>query len=150
MLCCSSSHIVGIGLRGYCPHGLKCWLYFPEDNCPFYRTTVFSHYAPKNCPSPDTELATICLVSLSSIALPGSALKSALSWSPPFTSASASSPVSELAGREAQTSQAWLQATRASTAPILPWETLMCSTCECREMAQRRSRASLRAAPTGP
>ena len=39
------------GIRGHCPHGLKCWLYFPEDNCPFYRTTVFSHYAKKNCPA---------------------------------------------------------------------------------------------------
>ena len=38
------------GVRGKCPHGLKCWLYFPEDDCPFYRTTVFSHYAKKNCP----------------------------------------------------------------------------------------------------
>ena len=64
---CSSSHIVGIGLRGSCPHGLKCWLYFPEDNCPFYRTTVFSHYAPKNCPSPDTKLPTLCLVRLASL-----------------------------------------------------------------------------------
>ena len=70
-LCCSSSHIVGIGLRGQCPHGLKCWLYFPEDNCPFYRTTVFSHYAPKNCPSPDAKLATVCLVSMPSILLLG-------------------------------------------------------------------------------
>lgn len=39
------------GIRGACPHGLKCWLYFPEDDCPFYRTTVFSHYAKKNCPA---------------------------------------------------------------------------------------------------
>ena len=39
------------GIRGRCPHGLKCWLYFPEDDCPFYRTTVFSHYAKKNCPA---------------------------------------------------------------------------------------------------
>ncbi len=62
---CSSSHIVGIGLRGQCPHGLKCWLYFPEDNCPFYRTTVFSHYAPKNCPAPDARLPTLCLVGCS-------------------------------------------------------------------------------------
>ena len=35
LLClCSSSHIIGIGIRGNCPHGLKCWLYYPEDNCP--------------------------------------------------------------------------------------------------------------------
>jgi hypothetical protein len=39
------------GIRGACPHGKKCWLYFPEDDCPFYRTTVFSHYAKKNCPA---------------------------------------------------------------------------------------------------
>ena len=36
----SSSHIVGVGIRGTCPHGSKCWLYFPENDCPFYR------YAP--------------------------------------------------------------------------------------------------------
>ena len=65
----SSSHIVGIGLRGACPHGLKCWLYFPEDDCPFYRTTVFSHYAPNNCPPPDAALPTLCLVSLLTSAL---------------------------------------------------------------------------------
>ena len=33
----SSSHIIGIGLRGVNPHDTKCWLYYPEDNCPFYR-----------------------------------------------------------------------------------------------------------------
>ena len=57
----SSSHIVGIGIRGECPHGLKCWLYFPEDDCPFYRTTVFSHYAKENCPADGTPLPTLCL-----------------------------------------------------------------------------------------
>ena len=64
LLCmpCSSSHIVGLGIRGECPHGLKCWLYFPEDDCPFYRTTVFSHYAKKNCPTDDTKLKTVCMV----------------------------------------------------------------------------------------
>ena len=56
----SSSHIIGIGIRGECPHGLKCWLYFPEDNCPFYRTTVFSHYAKSNCPDDDVSLPTLC------------------------------------------------------------------------------------------
>lgn len=56
----SSSHIVGIGIRGECPHGLKCWLYFPEDDCPFYRCTVFSHYAKKNCPDDSTVLPTLC------------------------------------------------------------------------------------------
>ena len=36
----SSSHIIGIGVRGHSPHDTKCWLYFPEDDCPFYRVTV--------------------------------------------------------------------------------------------------------------
>ncbi len=47
------------GIRGHCPHGLKCWLYFPEDNCNFYRTTVFSHYAKKNCPAGGWLLVTM-------------------------------------------------------------------------------------------
>jgi len=58
----SSSHIIGLGIRGHSPHDTKCWLYYPEDDCPFYRTTVFSHYAPKNCPTKDKKLPTLCLV----------------------------------------------------------------------------------------
>ncbi|HVU24536.1 MAG TPA: FAD-dependent oxidoreductase [Opitutus sp.] len=48
----SSSNIVGLGLAGQPPESLrtKCWIYFPEDNCPFYRTTVFSNYSPNNVP----------------------------------------------------------------------------------------------------
>jgi protoporphyrinogen oxidase len=48
----SSSHIVGIGLRGRPPADLttKCWMYFPEDRVPFYRVTVFSNYSPNNVP----------------------------------------------------------------------------------------------------
>mmetsp|Transcript_14864 Transcript_14864/g.41789 ORF Transcript_14864/g.41789 Transcript_14864/m.41789 type:complete len:519 (+) Transcript_14864:99-1655(+) len=56
----SSSHIIGLGIRGEPPHGKKCWLYYPEDDCPFYRTTVFSHYAKKNCPEPSAKLPTLC------------------------------------------------------------------------------------------
>ena len=40
------------------PHDQKCWMYYPEDDCPFYRCTVFSHYAEKNCPGKDTALPT--------------------------------------------------------------------------------------------
>jgi protoporphyrinogen oxidase len=52
----SHSHIVGVGLTGEMPSKLakKCWMYFPEDNCPFYRVTVFSHYSPNNVPEPET------------------------------------------------------------------------------------------------
>jgi protoporphyrinogen oxidase len=48
----STSNIFGIGLRGKPREDLakKCWMYFPEDNCPFYRVTVFSNYSPNNVP----------------------------------------------------------------------------------------------------
>jgi protoporphyrinogen oxidase len=48
----SSSHIIGIGLRGQVPDALKtkCWIYFPEPQVPFYRATVFSNYSPNNAP----------------------------------------------------------------------------------------------------
>ncbi len=49
----SSSHIVGVGLKGTPPDDLrtKCWIYFPEDRVPFYRATVFSNYSPNNVPT---------------------------------------------------------------------------------------------------
>jgi hypothetical protein len=48
----SGTHVIGIGVRGVPPDHLKekNWLYFPEDNCPFYRVTVFSNYSPNNVP----------------------------------------------------------------------------------------------------
>ncbi len=53
----SSSNIVGVGLRGSPPESLrkKCWMYFPESDCPFYRVTVFSHYSPANVPDSDSQ-----------------------------------------------------------------------------------------------
>lgn len=33
-------------------------LYFPEDNCPFYRATIFSNYSPFNQPDKTVKLAT--------------------------------------------------------------------------------------------
>ncbi len=48
----NSTHVLGIGLEGTPgPHlAGKCWIYFPESDCPFYRVTVFSHYSPNNVP----------------------------------------------------------------------------------------------------
>lgn len=43
------------------PHGSKCWLYFPESDCPFYRATIFSNYAEANCPAASQHLPTLCL-----------------------------------------------------------------------------------------
>ena len=49
----SSSHIIGVGLRGAPPDDMrtKCWIYFPEPQVPFYRATVFSNYSPNNAPA---------------------------------------------------------------------------------------------------
>jgi len=48
----SSANIIGVGLKGEPPENLrtKCWMYFPEDDNPFYRVTVFSNYSPNNAP----------------------------------------------------------------------------------------------------
>ena len=57
----SSTHVVGIGVRGVSTHENKCWLYYPESDCSFYRCTVFSHYSENNCPAAETVLPTIKL-----------------------------------------------------------------------------------------
>jgi protoporphyrinogen oxidase len=48
----SGTHVVGIGIQGSPPAHLRerNWLYFPDDNCPFYRVTVFSNYSHHNVP----------------------------------------------------------------------------------------------------
>ena len=59
----SSTHVIGVGIRGERPEriGDKCWLYFPEDNCPFYRATIFSNYSPYNQPQKNVKLPTVQL-----------------------------------------------------------------------------------------
>lgn len=61
----SSVNIVGIGLRGSPKPDLikKCWMYFPEDDCPFYRATIFSNYSPANVPDPGNQWSVMCEVS---------------------------------------------------------------------------------------
>ena len=61
----SSTHIIGIGLTGAAPAALaqKCWMYFPETNCPFYRVTHFSHYSPNNVPDPSSQWSLMAEVS---------------------------------------------------------------------------------------
>ena len=60
----SSTHVVGVGLGGAPPPHLsgKCWMYFPEASVPFYRVTVFSHYAPANVPLPGEQWSLMCEV----------------------------------------------------------------------------------------
>jgi protoporphyrinogen oxidase len=48
----SSSYIVGVGISRPCPTQ-KCWIYFPEHNCPFYRVTYLSNYSPFIAPDDD-------------------------------------------------------------------------------------------------
>lgn len=59
----SSTHVIGVGIRGTRPEriGDKCWLYFPEDDCPFYRATIFSNYSPFNQPQKNVRLPTLQL-----------------------------------------------------------------------------------------
>ena len=63
----STTHIIGIGLKGKPKESLatKCWMYFPEDNCPFYRVTVFSNYSPYNVPDINTQWSLMAEVSQS-------------------------------------------------------------------------------------
>lgn len=64
----SSTHIVGVGLRGSAPPEIasKTWMYFPESDCPFYRVTVFSNYSPHNVPDSARLWSLLCETSESS------------------------------------------------------------------------------------
>ena len=48
----NSGLIVGLGLEEK-RNDSKCWMYFPEDNAPFYRVTNFHNYSPCNVPNSD-------------------------------------------------------------------------------------------------
>jgi len=60
----SSGHMVGVGIARPCP-STKCWMYFPEDNCPFYRVTYLSNYSPKMTPDPERYYSLLCETSAS-------------------------------------------------------------------------------------
>jgi UDP-galactopyranose mutase len=45
----SGSFVVGIGVDRPVETS-KCWMYFPEDDCPFYRLTYLSNYSPEVVP----------------------------------------------------------------------------------------------------
>jgi len=51
-LAATSVRVFGVGFEGHVPELLqtKCWMYFPDPECPFYRVTVFSNYSPRNVP----------------------------------------------------------------------------------------------------
>jgi UDP-galactopyranose mutase len=55
----SGGYMVGVGIRRPCP-STKCWMYFPEDNCPFYRVTYLSNYSPHMTPDKDRFYSLLC------------------------------------------------------------------------------------------
>jgi protoporphyrinogen oxidase len=59
-------YAIGIGLRMPIDT-TKCWVYFPEENIPFYRMTYFSRYSPNNVPGGDisTFSSLMCEISFS-------------------------------------------------------------------------------------
>jgi protoporphyrinogen oxidase len=63
----SSGYMVGIGLRSRRPGDgtpdTKSWMYFPEDNCPFYRVTYLSNYSPHMTPDRANYYSLLCEVS---------------------------------------------------------------------------------------
>ncbi len=57
-------HIMGIGLNGTREDD-KCWMYFPENNCPFFRVTNFHNYSMNNAARPGKQRALMSEVSFS-------------------------------------------------------------------------------------
>jgi protoporphyrinogen oxidase len=60
----SSGYMVGIGIKQKCP-STKSWMYFPEDNCPFYRVTYLSNYSPNMTPNNEEYYSLLCETSCS-------------------------------------------------------------------------------------
>ncbi|MFN7021381.1 MAG: hypothetical protein ACK4WH_08660, partial [Phycisphaerales bacterium] len=62
-----SGYMVGIGLKSRAPGAgtpdTKSWMYFPEDNCPFYRVTYLSNYSPNMTPDRRNFYSLLCEVS---------------------------------------------------------------------------------------
>lgn len=60
----SSVSVVGIGLEGEVPPGLrgKSWIYFPDKDLPFYRVTVFSGLSRENVPFPERQWSLLAEV----------------------------------------------------------------------------------------
>lgn len=58
----SGSCIVGVGIAQPSP-STKCWMYFPEDNCPFYRVTYLSNYSPDVVPDATRQYSLLAEIS---------------------------------------------------------------------------------------
>jgi UDP-galactopyranose mutase len=60
----SGSLIVGVGIEQKLSSS-KCWMYFPEDDCPFYRCTYLSNYSPEVVPDASRQYSILAEVSCS-------------------------------------------------------------------------------------
>ncbi|XPV76121.1 MAG: protoporphyrinogen/coproporphyrinogen oxidase [Desulfovibrio sp.] len=62
-------HISGVGLNSSETEGIRedptCWMYFPENNSPFYRVTNFHNYSPQNVAKPGKQIGFMCETSFS-------------------------------------------------------------------------------------
>lgn len=56
--------VVGIGISTS-KNDSRCWMYFPDNDSPFYRVTNFHNYSPNNTPIPGQGRALMCEVSYS-------------------------------------------------------------------------------------
>ncbi|MHC1753342.1 protoporphyrinogen/coproporphyrinogen oxidase [Humidesulfovibrio sp.] len=56
-------YVAGVGSKGRArfngAEDDRCWMYFPGDDCPFYRATNFHNYAPSNVPGSDLNRAAL-------------------------------------------------------------------------------------------
>ena len=56
-------YVAGVGARGRAQfqgaEDDRCWMYFPDDDCPFYRATNFHIYSPANVPGSDPDRAAL-------------------------------------------------------------------------------------------
>jgi protoporphyrinogen oxidase len=60
----SGGAFVGVGVARPCPT-TKCWMYFPEENCPYYRVTYLSNYSPEVVPDATRQYSLLAEVSRS-------------------------------------------------------------------------------------
>lgn len=60
----SGGFMVGIGIRRPCP-STRSWMYFADDDCPFYRVTYLSNYSPFMTPDKERHYSLLCEISYS-------------------------------------------------------------------------------------
>jgi len=63
----NSVYVAGVGLDAEpdATPDSRCWMYFPEDDAPFYRVTNFHNYSPNNTARPGKQTAFMCETSFS-------------------------------------------------------------------------------------